>query len=271
MYTQLVVLFGSVILGVLSGVIGVYALLKNEGLLSDAIGHSSLFGICLAYILFRTKNINILMFGALISGILIIFNMYKVSKKSIVNKDSSMTILLSFYFGLGLVLLSYISNLNLGNYSGLTRYIFGQASTILIGEVYTIAIISFIILIILFFFSKEFQISVFDRDYAKTIKINEKFFNSILSIFVVIVSILGLQIAGAVLISSFIIIPSTIAKIYTSNFKYVVLLSGLFGGISGFIGVHISSLFSRVPTGPTIALTLCMIFIVTYFINRKRV
>lgn len=264
-YTQMIVTIGGSALGILSGVVGTYSVLKKEALLSDAIGHSSIFGISLMYILFRSKNTYILLLGALITGIIFLLNIHK--KKA---KDSSMAILLSFYFGLGLVLLSYISNNNMGNYSGLTKYIFGQVTSMLKIDVYVLLIVSILILFIITIFFKEFNLVTFDKDYAKTLGFKPKFFSNLISVFLVITTIIGIQISGAILISSLIILPSTSAKMLTKNFTKVVILSGFFGGLSALIGTYISSSISNLPTGPMISLSLSLICMISYIVNHLK-
>lgn len=279
-HTFRIVGLGCTILGALSAVVGTFSVLKKESLLGDAVGHASLAGVCVIFILFNTKENYYLLFGAAIVGIIIIILIHIIRTYSKVKQDSSMAILLSVFFGLGIVFLTYISGLPGSKKAGLNKFIFGQASTILTKEIYIMIALSIIILTIYLLFYKEFKISIFDKDYAQTLGINSKFFHFLLSCILVVNVIIGIQVSGAILISSLLISPSICARLWTNSLGKVLFLSALIGGLSGLIGTTISAIYISIPTGPVIAVSLSIFVllsllfspngIIFYYIKRMR-
>ncbi|NNC86248.1 MAG: zinc ABC transporter permease, partial [Bacteroidia bacterium] len=100
------VLLGVVIIGSTASVIGCFALLRKQSLIGDAIAHALLPGICLAFILFETKNIFILLLGAAITGWLSLVLIDLIVSKSKLKTDSAISIVLSVFFGFGIMLLT---------------------------------------------------------------------------------------------------------------------------------------------------------------------
>ena len=137
-YTFKVVTLGCMLLGVVSAIIGTFAVLKKESLLGDGISHASLAGICLAFLITRKKELYILLLGALIIGLLSIFLIHYTQLKTKVKFDSAIALMLSTFFGLGLVLLTYLKKIPGAKKAGLNRFIFGQASTLVVKDIYLI-------------------------------------------------------------------------------------------------------------------------------------
>lgn len=267
-YTFQIVLLGSVLLGLLSGIVGTFSVFKNESLLTDAISHSSLAGISIVFILFNTKKVNFLLIGAFLIGIIIICFMDYVKKNTKIKEDSSMAILLSTFFGFGIVLLSYISTFPTSKKAGLNRFIFGEISTLSINDIKSLIFCSIFIFIFIILFYKEIKISIFDKNYAMTIGINSNIYNLLTSFFLVIIVILGIQISGAILITAFVISPSIASRMWTNKFHICLILSGLFGVISSGLGVLVSSLYT-VPTGPIIVIILSVIVFFSLIFSKR--
>ena len=137
-YTFKVVTLGCILLGVVSAIIGTFAVLKKESLLGDGVSHASLAGICLAFLITGKKELYILLLGALIIGLICIFLIHYTQLKSKVKFDSAIALMLSTFFGLGLVLLTYLKKIPGAKKAGLNRFIFGQASTLVVKDIYLI-------------------------------------------------------------------------------------------------------------------------------------
>lgn len=110
-YTIQIVSLGSAMLGIVSGVIGSFAVLRKESLLGDVVSHAALPGIALAFLLIQEKNTNILLVGALIAGLLATSLVSAIDKYSRIKFDSALALVLSVFFGTGLVLLTYIQKI----------------------------------------------------------------------------------------------------------------------------------------------------------------
>lgn len=269
-YTLQVVSLGSALLGIISGVLGSFAVIRKESLLGDAVSHAALPGIALAFLLTGTKNTEILLLGALISGLLSTFLINGISKYSRIKFDSALALVLSVFFGGGLVLLTYIQKIPNANQAGLENFIFGQASTVLLRDVKIIAILGIILLVMVFLFWKEFKIVSFDIDFAESLGFDTKKITTLLFAMIVTSIIIGLQTVGVILMSAMLTAPAVAARQWTDKLHIMVMLSALFGAIAGIGGTIISSVVSKLPTGPMIVIIISTIVILSLTLAPNR-
>lgn len=258
-YTLQIVSVGSMLLGMISGAIGSFAIVKKQGMLGDAVSHASLPGIAIMFIFFGTKDSLAFMLGATITGLLATLIIVTIEKYSRVKMDSAMALILSMFFGFGLVLLSHIQKIPNANQAGIDRFIFGQASTLLKRDIELIAIVGVLLLVIIVLFWKELKVASFDPSFADSVGISSQKISFLTSIMIVIAIIIGLQSVGAILISCMLVAPAVAARQWTNKLGIMVILASLFGGISGFFGTLISSIFSKLPTGPMISIVMSVI------------
>lgn len=269
-YTFQIVSLGSALIGIISGVLGSFAVIRKESLLGDAVSHSALPGIALAFLITGTKNTEILLLGALASGLLATFLINIIRKYSRIKFDSALAFILSIFFGGGLVLLTYIQRMPNANQAGLENYIFGQASTMLLMDVKIIAILGIFLLLLVVVFWKEFKIVSFDIDFAESIGIKTKKITILLFAIIVTSIVIGLQTVGVILMSSMLTGPAVAARQWTDKFHIMVILSAIFGAISGIGGTVVSSVVPKLPTGPVIVIIISTIVIVSLFLAPNR-
>ena len=261
-YDFYVVAIGVCILAIASAMVGCFSVYKGQSLVGDAIGHSSYAGVVLAFMIFQTKNPLILTLGAGIIGAISYHTINVIINNSKIRLDSALAIVLSGFFGLGLVLDSFIQgNANFSNASqaGLRNYIFGQASYIMREDIIFISSFSAISIILMLMFYKELIICIFDKDYAKSLGYSTKMIDNVLLVMMISLICVGLKTVGAILISSFLIIPCIAASQHSKNIKNVLILSSIIASVSSFSGVLISSTVDRMSTGPTIIIVMCIL------------
>lgn len=270
-YDFLVVAIGTFILAITSAIVGCFSVYKGQSLVGDAIGHASYPGVVLAFMLFQSRNPIILVFGAAILGSVAYGVIQIINKNSKISLDAALAIVLTGFFGLGIILKTYIQ----GNPSfagasqaGLKNYIFGLAAFITKSDVIFISIISLVVLIILGLFYKELIVGIFDRDYGKSIGISSTLIDCILLVMMILIIALGLKSVGAILISSFLIIPCICANQYSRNINKVLIIAGIVGGVSSFIGTYLSSAVKGFSTGPMIILVMGSITLVSMAVGK---
>ena len=269
-YTLQIVSLGSALLGIVSGVLGSFAVIRKESLLGDAVSHAALPGIALAFLLTGTKNTEVLLIGALVSGLIATFLINSVDKFSRIKFDSALAIILSVFFGGGLVLLTYIQKIPNANQAGLENFIFGQASTVLLRDVKIIAILGSILLVIVLLFWKEFKIISFDIDFAESLGFDTKKITYLLFAMIVTSIIIGLQTVGVILMSAMLTAPAVAARQWTDKLHVMVFLAAIFGGISGITGTIISAVVPKLPTGPMIVIVISVIVIISLALAPNR-
>ncbi|WP_333646754.1 metal ABC transporter permease [Lacrimispora sp.] len=262
-YTFQTVALGSALLGMISGVLGSFAVLRKQSLLGDGVSHSALPGVVIAFILLGSKNSEILLLGALISGLLSTLFIVTIVRHSRIKFDSALALVMSVFFGFGLVLLTYVQKLPNSNQAGLKRFIFGQASTLLQRDIILMGICGTLLLALVLLFWKEFKLFTFDSDFAHSLGFSSKRLNLLLSFMIVLAIIIGLQTVGVILMSAMLATPAVAARQWTNKLWVMVTLSAFLGAISGAAGTAASSLVPKLPTGPAIVVCISAILIIS--------
>lgn len=269
-YTLIIVAIGAALLGAVSGALGTYAVLRRQSLLGDAISHAVLPGIAFAFILTGSKAPLILVLGAAVAGwigTLIILCIVRLTR---IKYDSALALVLSTFFGFGLVLHTFIQRTGNADQAGLDTFIFGQAATILERDVLTIGILGGVALLTVLVLWKELKLLIFDEGFAASIGFPIRLLDILLTSLLVIAIVLGLQAVGAVLMSAMIVAPAVAARQWTNRLDLMVLIAAGTGACAGVSGTIISSSATRIPTGPMIILcaTLLVFISIAFAPNR---
>ena len=269
-YTLMIVAIGAALLGTVSGALGTYAVLRRQSLLGDAISHAALPGIAIAFLLTGSKTPLILVLGAAIAGWLGTLLIMSIVRMTRIKYDSALGIVLSTFFGFGLVLHTLIQRTGNANQAGLDTFLFGQAATILARDILTIGVLGGVAIIITLIFWKELKLLVFDEGFAASLGLPIRALDILLTSLLVIAIVLGLQAVGAVLMSAMLVAPAVAARQWTDRISVMMLLAAFFGALAGVSGTIISSSASRIPTGPTIVLCATVIvgFSIAFASNR---
>ena len=251
-YTLRNVLLGALVLGGISGILGALALLRRQSLLGDTISHAALPGIALAFLLSGSKSSVILLTGAALSGWLATLFMLQVVRRSRIKDDTALGLVLSVFFGFGLVLLTFIQKRPDAAQAGLDKFLFGQAATLMAEDVRLMAILSALVFAVVLLLWKEFKVFLFDTGFAESVGFPTRRLDVLLLSMLVITIVIGLQTVGVVLMSALVVAPAAAARQWTHRLERMVVLSGTFGVIAGVAGALASSMVPRLPTGPTI-------------------
>lgn len=255
-YTLRNVALGSALLGIVSGVLGCFAVLRKQGLLGDALAHAALPGIAAAYMLTGSRAPLVLMLGAAIAGWLGTLAIIRIVRDTRISEDAALGIVLTVFFGAGVVLLTRVQQSNDAGQAGLDRYLFGQAATLVRSHVEQMAIVGVIALAIIAVFFKEFKLLAFDPDYAASLGFPVRGLDVLLTSTIVLAVVIGLQTVGVVLMAAMLIGPAAAARQWTDHLGWMTVLAGTIGAASGVIGAVISVQASRLPTGPMVILVL---------------
>ena len=265
-----IIALGTGLLGAVSGMLGSFAVLKNQSLLGDAISHAALPGIVIAYLLTGEKSSFVLLSGAVVCGILGAYFVNEIVKNSRLKTDTALGIVLSVFFGTGMMLLTYVQSLEDANQAGLDKYLFGQAATLLKEDV--LLMISFLIpaILLILAFWKEIKLYLFDSEYAATIGIPIQKINLLITMLIVIIIVAGLQTVGVVLMSSLLLAPAAAARQWTDSLFRMLIIAAVLGAFSGISGAFISATGSNLPTGPVVVLIISFIVLFSLFFAPKR-
>ncbi len=268
-YTLRNVALGSAILGVVGGALGCFAILRRQGLYGDALAHATLPGVCVAFILSGAKVPAVLLLGAAISAGLGALLILAVVEGTRIKQDAALGIVLSVFFGFGTVLLTYIAGSGNSGQSGINRFIFGQAATIVWDDVLTMGVPAAGALLVVALLFKEFKLLSFDPAFAASLGYPVGKLNLLLTSLIVVAIIIGIQTVGVILMAAMLITPAAAARQWTDRLSTMILISGLFGALSGVIGALISASGSDLPTGPLVVLVATGILLLSLLLGLR--
>ena len=269
-YTTQMVLLGTALLGLASGIAGTFAVLRKESLIGDGLSHAALPGVVIAFLLTGIKDIEVLITGAALSSITAAWLITITVENSKIKFDGALATILSAFFGLGMVLLTYVQSLNNAGQAGLSKFIFGQAATILARDVYITSAAALIIIVLTVLFWKELKLISFDVEYAKTLQIPVTFTLILYRSLLIMTIIIGIQSVGAILISSLLIAPAVGARQWTNKLGTMCILAGFFGMLSAIGGTIWSTTVQKLPTGPAIIVILSAIVLLSLIFAPNR-
>ncbi len=255
------VLTGCSMLGISSGILGSFALLRRRSLLGDALSHAALPGVCIAYLLTGSRSIGFFMLGALFAGLIGAYCIQWITRYSRIKEDTALGLVLSIFYAFGIVLLTMILHSNQGNQSGLDKYLFGQAASLVGSDVRIMTFCAFLVCLLTVGLYKEFKLLCFDPEFGEGLGFSTKFVDSLLNLLIVFVVVIGLQAVGIILMVAMLITPAATARFWTNQLNRMVIISAVVGAFSGGLGTLLSTLATGMPTGPLIVLSAMALFL----------
>lgn len=270
LYNTLIVLVGTGLLGLVSGVIGSFAVLRRQALMGDALAHAALPGICLAFLVVGERNFVALVLGAVVTGTMGVLFVSLLRHATRVKEDAAIGMVLSVSFGGGIVLLRLIQNMPGGNRAGLESYIYGKAAGMVMQDVQLIMGVCVVVIASAVLLYKEFKLLSFDRAFAATQGWPTLRLDIAMMALLVIVTVVGLPAVGVVMMAAMLIIPGASARFWTHRLGVMLILAAVFGTMTGVVGTLFSAEYSRLPAGPVIVLVGTTIFLVSMLLAPGR-
>ena len=264
------VAIGAVILGMISGVLGSFAVLRQQSLLGDTLAHAALPGICLGFLIAGSRELSSILGGALVTAILAALLMLALTRNSRLKTDAGLGIALSLFFALGVVLLTYIQGTANASQGGLDSFLFGQAAAILRSDLWVMGVITAFSIGLVAMFWKAFKLVTFDPEFAKTLGLPVALLETTLTLTIAFAVVVGLQMVGVVLMAAMVIAPAVAARQWVKSLERMVLLAALFGMAAGLIGALISVTARGLATGPLIVLTITALVIISILAAPER-
>ena len=264
------ILISVILIGISSTMVGSFNFLRKRALIGDVIAHSVLPGICLAFILSQRRDPVVLMIGASITGFLSTIAVDWIKNNTKLKVDTINALILSVFFGIGVVFLSVIQNSGNAAQAGLDHFLFGNAADLLPADLVQISVIAGVISIAVILLFKEFTLISFDRDFAVSSGLPVKFLEVLLAILTVMAIAVGIQAVGVVLMAAMLITPIAAGRIWTDNLKKMIMVGSLVAVIGAVIGTYISSTYPNMPAGPWIIVGVSMIAFISLLFAPKK-
>lgn len=274
-YNTRVVVLGTALLGIACGLVGTFTLLRKRALMGDALSHATFPGICLAYIVFQLafgngKSLPVLLAGATVTGILGVGCVLAIRHFTRIKEDAAMGIVLSVFFGFGTSLRGVIQSMGTGNSAGLDGFIYGKTASMIASDAWTIGIVALLSAIVVLVFYKELKLLCFDAGFAAGIGRSVVGMDVLLMALVTIVTVVGLQAVGLILVIALLIIPAAAARFWTDRLSRTALIAAIVGSVSSVAGAVVSAQIDKVPSGAAIVLSAASIFVVSVIFGSER-
>jgi manganese/zinc/iron transport system permease protein len=257
-------------LGFASGLVGSFLFLKRESMLADAISHAVFPGITCSFLLFSCTTPLFLLLGGIVSGYFGLYSFHLFTQKTTIKKETILGIILSSFFGLGLVIHSYIQKQKFAHQAVINKFLFGNAATMLSSEIMISIILSLCISGITIYLARTYFLLVFDPIFGKSVGYQINRYEIIFSLITIIMIALGLQIMGVILTGSLLIAPAAISRLYTKQQTTFLVTSGFLGSFCAILGTGISTLFPLFPTGPIIVIVLSSVLWGSVLLQKKK-
>lgn len=264
------VVFGTILLSISSAVVGCFTFIKKKSLVGDVISHAVLPGICISFMVSGSKDPFLLIIGAFISGWISIMVMDAIIRNTKIKEDAATGLSLSVFFGIGILLMTYIQHSGNASQSGLDTFLFGKAAALVGKDLLAFSIIAVIVLLTILIFYKEFKLISFDPQFAEVIGLPIKRLEMILTSITVLAVVTGIQAVGVVLMAAMLITPAAAARFWTNRLSRMIMLASIFGAFSGISGAFISYSAPSMPTGPWMVMILSIIALISFFLAPGR-
>jgi manganese/zinc/iron transport system permease protein len=248
------VVLATLLLGLSAALVGCFTLLQKRSLSGDVVAHAVLPGVCLAFLITQVKFSLYLIIGASFTGWLSLILVDYIKNHTKIKEDTALSLVLSGFFGFGVLLLTYIQKTGSASQAGLEQFLFGKASALIGSDVWIFAVLSLLLILIIFLFYKEFVTIIFNKSFAISIGLPVRLIEFLLTSLTVLAVVLGIQAVGVVLMSALLITPAIAARQWSNRLKIIILIASCIGMFSAWLGALISYLFPQMPTGPWIVL-----------------
>ncbi len=265
-YNARVVALGVAAFGLAAGALGCFVLLRGRALIADAAAHATLPGICLAFILaaamgWNPRSLPLLLGGGALTAALGVLVAGALARGGRLRDDAAMALVISLGFGIGVVLVSVVQSLPVGGQAGLNSFILGQAAGMSAADATLIAVLALVALALLALLFRPLAVLCFDAEYAASVGLPVRLLDLALLGLMLAVTVAGLRAVGLILVVSLMVVPAATARLATERLAVMVPLAGFLGAVAAWFGAGLSAALPGLPTGATIALTACALFL----------
>jgi manganese/zinc/iron transport system permease protein len=275
---------GCMLMCLSSSLVGILVFIRKRSLLGEALSHASYPGVVISVAVMASffslseevMAVGILV-GAFVSALVGLCTIDFLEKKFRIKNDAALCLVLSVFFGVGLLIASRLQTTHTLWYKQIQLFLFGQAATMTEVHIFIYGVLAFSVVLILSLSYRFIEISYFDREYAKTLGLPMVLIDTILFILLVLSIVIGIRSVGVVLMSAMLISPVVAARQFSHRLKKLFFISGCLGMLAGFLGNYLSQEISvsmsqanqmkfSLPTGPMIVLTSsCFCLLAIFF------
>lgn len=273
-YTYQQALAGTVTIGACAGALGPLVYLRRQSLLADAVSHSSLPGLLIAFVTATALGMNgrtvaVLVCGAVATGLLAVAAIHALPKVTPLKQDAVMAAVLTTFFSVGMLILQYVSRTPLPGKAGIQDFLLGNASTLTRADVAASLVIGVGILVMLAAVHNHHSVMIFDPAFARVTGTRTRIINTLAFVAITVITVLGVKVVGVVLMVAVVVSPAAAARQWIHRLPVFIGLASLLGAACAALGTALSIRFA-IPTGPTIVLVQAAVVAVSLAFSPRR-
>ena len=274
-YNAALVAVGAALLGASAGVAGAFLFLRKRALVSDAVAHATLPGVGIAFMAMvalggEGRSLPGLLLGSAASAAIGLLAVEWIARRTRLSEDAAIGAVLSVFFGFGVVLLTVIQSMSSGRQAGLEGFLLGSTAGMLFADAVLIAVGGLVTVAIVALLRRPMTLVAFDADYAAATGVDVRRVDLVMMGLVMAVTVIGLKVVGLILIVALLIIPSAAARFWTDRTDRLLVIAGLVGAVSAYVGAALSASAPGLPTGPMIVLVCAGLFLFSMLFASRR-
>lgn len=253
-------LIAAVLVGIISPVLGTYVVLRGMAFFGDALAHTILPGVVLAFLLGWPLAV-----GALIVGVLTALGIGLLTERGELKEDTAIGVIFVGMFALGIAMLSAS-----GNYTvDLAHFLFGNLLGVSVQDLWVIFGLGTAVLVTVYLFYKEFLLISFDPILAVTLRLPTAFFRYLLLVLIAVTIVTSLQVVGIALALAMFVTPAATASLLTQRLPSMMGISAAIGAFSGVAGVYLS-FYLNIASGAAVVLVATLFFVLAFLFAPNR-
>jgi manganese/zinc/iron transport system permease protein len=274
-YNAAVVAVGCAAFGLAAGALGCFVLLRGRALIADAAAHATLPGVAGAFILaalvgWDVRSLPLLLAGAAATAAVGVVVVNALAAGGRIRDDAAMALVLSIGFGIGVVLMSVVQSLPVGGQAGLKGFILGQAAGMSAADAHIVGMLAVLALLLVGVLFRPLAALCFDRSFAAAVGLPVRALDLALLGLMLAVTVAGLRAVGLILVVALMVIPAATARLLTERLEVMLPVAACVGAVSAWFGAALSATLPDLPTGATITLVACALFLAALLFAPRR-
>lgn len=249
-------LLAAIIVGIVCSVLGAYIVLRGMAFFGDALAHTILPGVVIAFLIGWPLAI-----GALIFGVITAVGIGLLTERGALKEDTAIGVVFAALFALGVALLSAS-----GSYTiDLAHFLFGNLLGVSASDLWVIALLGAVVLLTVFLFYKEFLVMSFDPVLAVTLRLPQTFLRYLLLVLIAVTIVASLQVVGIALMLAMFVTPAATASLVTRRLPAMMGVAAFIGAFSGVAGLYLS-FYLNIASGAAVVLVASLIFLLVFLL-----
>jgi ABC-type Mn2+/Zn2+ transport system permease subunit len=248
----------TVLIGIVSGVIGAYVVTRGMAFLGDALAHTILPGVAVAFLATNGSR-DAVFIGGLVAGILSALGIGVLTRGGRLSEDTAIGVVFAGALALGIGIISRAQNYT----TDLAHLLIGNLLAVQTSDIVLIAVVGAVVLVMIGLLYKEFLVITFDPTLAQTLRLPTERLRYILLILLAFTVVISLQAVGIAMVAAMLVTPAATARLFVTRLHHLMIGGALIGAIGGVIGMYVTW-HARIAPSAGIVLTLTTFFIVAF-------